>query len=78
MCRLPWLSRGPFYRLPFSAETCSSCEKPCKVCWIEMAEITLLSVNVHDESKSADLFSPRLIDAFWSLPLVNRNQFFTN
>ena len=46
-CRVPGLYRGSFYRLPFIAKACSSCEKPCKVCLSEMAGITLLSEHVH-------------------------------
>ena len=70
--------RGSFYRLPFSAKTCSSCDKPCKVCRSEMAGITLLSVQGHDESLSANLFNLRLINIFRSLLQVNSNQFSTN
>ena len=36
------LYRGSLFRLPFSAKTCSSCEKHCKVCRSEMARITRL------------------------------------
>ena len=43
-----------------------------------MAGITLLSVQGHDESLSANLFYLRLIYTFQSLPLVNSNKFSTN
>ena len=75
-CRVPGLYREVI--LSFTAKTCSSCEKPCKVCRNEMAGITLLSVQGHDESLSANLFNLRLIYIFRSLHLVNSNQFVIN
>ena len=43
-----------------------------------MAGNTLLSVQGHDESLSANLFNLRLINIFRSLLQVNCNQFSTN